>query len=215
MKNYQNYHGKRPQSGLKKFLTALLALILAGALFFCVLLGIVLTGSRDDVNGEPRIMIVLGCQVMPSGRPSILLQDRLDKALDWLADHPDTTVVVSGGQAGTEPTTEARAMADYLIDHGYPEEQILLEENSFNTVQNLANSMELLATEGYDTTAGVVAVSNGFHLARVRMLWGRLAGEADNLSTLAAPSSHLPSRLWMYVREPLALVTSFLLDGKE
>lgn len=212
MKNYQSYNGKRPKSGLKKFLTALLALILAGMLFFCVLLGIVLTGSRDDVNGDPQIMIVLGCQVMPAGHPSILLQDRLDKALTWLGDHPDTTVVVSGGQAGTEPTTEARAMADYLMDHGYPEEQILLEENSFNTVQNLANSIELLAAEGYDVTDDVVVVSNGFHLARVRMLWGRLAGGTYNLSTLAAPSSHLPSRLWMYVREPLALVKSFLLD---
>ena len=34
----------------------------------------------------------------------------------------------------------------------------------------------------------------------------------DNISTLAAPSSHLPSRLKMYVREPLALVKSFLFD---
>ena len=42
------------------------------------------------------------------------------------------------------------------------------------------------------------------------MLAGRFGyGE---ISTLAAPSSHLPSRLYMYIREPLALVKSFLLD---
>ena len=53
-------------------------------------------------------------------------------------------------------------------------------------------------------------VSNGFHLTRARMLAGRFGyGE---ISTLAAPSSHLPSRLYMYIREPLALVKSFLLD---
>ena len=55
-----------------------------------------------------------------------------------------------------------------------------------------------------------VVVSNGFHLTRARMLAER-AGY-DSVSTLAAPSSHLPSRLHMYVREPLALVKSFFLD---
>lgn len=55
-----------------------------------------------------------------------------------------------------------------------------------------------------------MVVSNGFHLTRARMLAER-AGY-DSVSTLAAPSSHLPSRLHMYVREPLALVKSFFLD---
>ena len=39
----------------------------------------------------------------------------------------------------------------------------------------------------------------------------RLTG-SNTLSTLAAPASHTPSRLKMYVREPLALVKSFLFD---
>ena len=68
----------------------------------------------------------------------------------------------------------------------------------------------LLEAEGCDLSQGVVVVSNGFHLTRARMLAER-AGY-DSVSTLAAPSSHLPSRLHMYVREPLALVKSFFLD---
>lgn len=189
----------------------MLALILAGVVCFGVLFGIVLIGGHDDINGDPQIMIILGCQVKPWG-PSILLQDRLDKALDWLDDHPDTTVVVAGGQGGDEHITEARAMADYLMEQGYSENLILLEEKSRNTEQNLSYSIELLTDEGYDVTADVVIVSNGFHLARVRMLWNRLSGEDDNLSTLAAPATHVPSRLKMYIREPLALLKSFLLD---
>ena len=57
-----------------------------------------------------------------------------------------------------------------------------------------------------------MVVSNGFHLARVRMLWGRVWEEECTLSTLAAPSTHLPSRLKMYIREPLALVKSYFFD---
>ena len=55
-------------------------------------------------------------------------------------------------------------------------------------------------------------VSNGFHLTRTRILWERVFGTDDNLNTLAAPSSHVPSRLKMYVREPLALIKSFVFD---
>lgn len=212
MKHYRSYNGKRRQNGVKRVFTALLALVLAGVLCFGVLFGVVMTGSRDDINGDCGIMIILGCQVMPAGHPSILLRDRLNTAMDWLEDHPNTVVVVSGGQGANEPTSEARAMADYLVEKGYPEELILLEETSMNTNENLRYSVEVLADEGYDVTENIIVVSNGFHLARVRMLWHRLTGGQDNLSTLAAPSSHMPSRLRMYVREPLALVKSFLFD---
>jgi len=190
-------------------LKVFLALTLAGVLAFATLLGLVLGGSRDEIVGQPKVMIVLGCQLHDWG-PSILLQDRLDKALEYLADHPDTTVVVSGGQGPDEPTSEAQGMADYLAEHGISRENILLEDQSHNTNQNLRNSKKVLEQAGYDLSGGVIIVSNGFHLTRARMLAGR-AGFAE-VSTLAAPSSHASTRLWMYIREPIALVKSFVLD---
>ena len=176
---------------------------------FAILLGLVLSGSYDHISGDPQVMIILGCQVRQNG-PSVLLQDRLDEALGYLEDHPDMTVVVSGGQGDDEPTTEAQAMAEYLMEHGVEEENILLEGESHNTTQNFQYSKALLAQEDIDDSDGVLVVSNGFHLTRARMLAER-AG-FDNVSTLAAPESHLPSRLYMYIREPLALVKSFVFD---
>ena len=211
MKNYHPFQGKRSGAGLKRALIVLLVLALAAVLAFGVLLGIVLTGSRDSVRGDPRIMIILGCQVKPWG-PSILLQDRLDKALEYFEAHPDTVIVTSGAQGADEPSTEAAAMRDYLVERGVPAEQILLEERSTNTLENIRYSLDVLAEHGYDVTADIAVVSNGFHLARVRMIWGRVCGGTYNLSTLAAPSSHMPSRLKMYAREPLALVKSFFVD---
>ena len=204
---YPSYGGKKK----RRWLRVLLALLLLGALCFGGLFGAVLYGSYDHVQGDPQVMVIPGCQVKPWG-PSILLQDRLDKALSYLEDHPDVTVVVSGGQGPDEPISEAQCMYDYLTAHGVDGEQILREDGSFNTVENLRNSAALLEEEGLDTSDGVLVVSNGFHLTRVRMLWGRVWDGGTELSTLAAPSSHLPSRLKMYLREPLALVKSFLLD---
>lgn len=201
-----SYKGRR----LPLWMKCLLTLILAGVLCFSVLLGLVLCGSHDYVRESPQVMVVLGCQVKPWG-PSILLQDRLDEAVNYLKEHPDMKVVVSGGQGPDEPVTEARAMADYLMDQGIDEKMIFLEDASHSTFQNLFNSAELLETEGYDLDkTEVLVVSNGFHLTRVRMLAERLG--YDSISTLAAPTSHLPSRMKMYLREPLALVKSFVLD---
>ena len=209
MRNYQSYQGKRAKRLAKRLLTVVLTLILIGMLAFFILLGIVLAGSHDQVSGQPSVMIVLGCQVRPDG-PSILLQDRIDEAAAYLLDHPEVTVVASGGQGPDEPMSEARAIRDALVEQGVEEERILLEEASHNTVQNLRYSRALLEEEGIDTSGGVLVVSNGFHLARVRMLAARCG--FGQVSTLAAPESHLPSRLMMYIREPLALVKSFLLD---
>ena len=201
------YQGKRRFAWIK----VLAALFLAGCLAFAGLFGMVLYGSYDHIQGEPQVMVVLGCQVMPDGRPSILLQDRLDTALDYWEEHPDITIVTSGSQGDNEPTFEAACMADFLMTNGVPEAQILQENRSHNTKENLLYSKELLASAGIDVgETDVLVVSNGFHLTRTRMLAERFGyGE---VSTLAAPTSHLPSRIHMYVREPIALVKSFVLD---
>ena len=199
------YKGKK----LHPVLKLLLVLALAGTAFFSILLGLVLGGAHDSIDGSPRVMIILGCQLHDWG-PSVMLQDRLDKALEYLEDHPDMTVVASGGQGENEPTSEAQGMADYLADHGVNRDNIILETQSHNTNQNLRFSAQCLAEAGVDLRDGVIIVSNGFHLTRARMLAHRIGFE--DVSVLAAPSSHTPTRLKMYVREPLALVKSFVFD---
>ena len=194
-----------------KWLKSLLCLAFAGLLTFGALLGAVLHGSYDHIQGEPATMLILGCQVYPWG-PSVLLQDRLDEALDYLGEHPEMTVIVSGGQGPDEHESEAACMRDYLVRAGLNPEQILVEDESHNTWQNMICSAGLMEKHKLDPNDGVLIVSNGFHLTRARMLWNRVTGAGDGVSTLAAPSSHVPSRIWMYIREPLALAKSFVLD---
>lgn len=195
----------------KKWIKGLVALVLAGALAFGALLGAVLYGSYDHIQGQPQTMLILGCQVQPWG-PSILLQDRLDEALAYLEEHPDMTIIVSGGKGPDEHISEASCMRDYLVDKGIAPERILVEDQSHNTWQNMIYSAKLMEERDLDIERGVLIVSNGFHLTRARMLWDRVTGAGEDVSTLAAPSSHVPSRIWMYIREPLALVKSFVFD---
>lgn len=203
--------GYRGKGKNRRWLSVLLTLVLVGALFFSIMFGLVLVGAHDVIRGDPQVMIILGCRVMPGGEPSILLQDRLDTALDYLDDHPEMTVVVSGGQGSNEPTSEAACMADYLEEHGVDSDQILLEDQSSNTKENLIYSRELLEEHGIVVLSDeVLVVSNGFHLTRAQMLAERYGYES--VSVLAAPTSHIPSRIQMYIREPLALAKSFFFD---
>lgn len=200
------YGGKRHTlRGILLILTAL------AVLFFAALEVYIGVHSRTEVTGAPQVMVIFGCKVEPWG-PSVLLQDRLDAALTYLGDHPDMTVVVTGGQGNDEHVTEAQAMYDYLTANGANGENILLEDQASNTWENVNYTLDLLGEKGDTAADDVLLVSNGFHLSRIRMLWGRAAGNTANVSTLAAPVSHFPSAVHMFFREPLALVKSFVFD---
>ena len=190
-----------------KLVTVCLVLLVA---LFCVLEGIVIAGSGSSKDQSADVVIILGAMVYQRG-PSPVLVRRLNAALDWLETHPDAVVVASGGQGVDEPESEAQAMASYLEEHGIARERILLEDQSFNTYQNLSNSAALLKAQGYDLDATrLMVVSNGFHLVRVRMLAGRCGLE---ISTLAASMpDDLGNTIYCYSRETLALVKSFFLD---
>ena len=114
-------HQKKPWS---PWLKAFFALVLVGVLSFCGLFAAVMYGSYNHITGDPQVMVILGCRVMPGGKPSMLLQDRLETALDYLEEDPDILVVVSGGQGSNEPVSEAACMAGWLEERGISEDRI-------------------------------------------------------------------------------------------
>ena len=62
----------------------------------------------------PAFIVVLGAQVQGDG-PSLTLKKRLDKTLTFMQEHPDKTVIVSGGQGPDEAYTEASVMARFRM----------------------------------------------------------------------------------------------------
>lgn len=214
-KPYQPYEGRRKHTWLK----LLLAAILIAALVFAGLEVYIAVHSRTQIVGQPQTMVIFGCQMKKDG-PSVLLKDRLDTALTYLEDHPDMTVIVTGGKGDDEHQSEAQGMYDYLTAHGVDGARIYKEDRSRNTWQNVNYTMDLMEQRGMELTQDVALVSSGFHLSRIELLWdrsrnARLANEPyrdQYVSTLAAPVSHTPSAVQMFFREPLALVKSFLLD---
>ncbi|MBQ3088976.1 MAG: YdcF family protein [Oscillospiraceae bacterium] len=177
-----------------------------------ILEGYILLSARDEIRGESDLVLILGCKIWGE-EPSPALRARLDRALAFLEAEREQgsypLIVVSGGKGSDEPISEARAMADYLAGQGIDPQRILLEEDSTSTDTNIANTLALLEERGIEWEHMTI-VSNGFHLARVRMIAGRYGLDC---STLAAPMPTFSSWLWSVLREGPAFVKSLLLDG--
>ncbi len=118
-------------------------------------------------DDDRRTVVVLGCGLEGS-RPSLSLLYRLQAAEAWLKDHPDTPVVVSGGQGSDEIMPEAQCMAEWLIAHGIEESRVFREERSSSTYENLMYTRTILQDNGLPED--IIIVSNNFHVYRAGMI---------------------------------------------
>ena len=107
-----------------------------------VLVTQILIFGRIPAAAEPSLdyVIVLGAKVKPDGSLSKTLKLRLDKALEYMKENPETMLVLSGAKGDAEPCSEADAMETYLLGQGADPDHLLKEEQSFSTVENLAYS---------------------------------------------------------------------------
>ncbi len=147
---------------------------------------------------EVPCIIILGAQVRGT-QITNSLKRRLDAALVYLEQYPETKAVVSGGQGKGEDITEAEAMAVYLEQQGIDGNRISQEDSSTSTWENMKNSGRMIG----DLEQPAAVVTNNFHLYRA-LLIGKKAG-FTNLKGIAAGSN--PVLLLNYlVREFFAVL---------
>lgn len=164
------------------------ALILGVLAAFLVLFlwtaGRIVRGRYPKEEKEYAYLIVLGAHVQGK-RVTDSLARRLECAAEYAKEHPETSVIVSGGQGTGEEIPEAEAMERYLVAGGISKERILKESLSKTTEQNLKFSMELV-----DGMAKPVAVvSNDFHVYRA-VCYAKKLGYRD-VSPMAAGTKPL------------------------
>lgn len=124
---------------------------------------------------ETEYIIALGCGIFKDGTVTPLLRGRLDAAVAaWEAGGRAAKIITSGGQGPNEVVSEARAMANYLLSVGVPEDAILLEDKSTTTEENLANSRAIMEARGWPSGHCTIATSS-YHCLRAAM-FARRAG---------------------------------------
>ena len=121
----------------------IVTLCITGLVVFVGLQVLIFSGMIRTDPEHLDYLIVLGAKVREDDI-SASLKRRLDKAIFYAQEHPETKLVLSGGRGADEPTTEAMAMAEYLRYNGVAPEQMLLENYSTNTKENMLCSKTVI-----------------------------------------------------------------------
>lgn len=187
-----------------KVIAVLLIILL---LQFVALECLIILNGRSDEEVSSDYLIILGARV--NGEEiSLTLKSRLDAGLMYLLRHPDTKVVVTGGQGKGETIEEAEAMRRFLVENGIKESRIIVEPVSTSTMENFKLSRDLIMQKTGKPVSEITFVTNDFHVLRAKMLARRNGLNAHAISC-ETPRQVI---VQVYLREYLALIKSFLVD---
>jgi len=149
---------------LPRQLRRLAAAILVGGLCLAAAVLVLMAlaaARRPDPADPPGTVIVLGCEARPDGRPSVMLQSRINAACAYLTAHPEAVCVASGGKDDAETITEAECIRTTLVSMGIDPGRIYLEDRSGSTYENLTFSAALIADRGLDDRVAIA--TDNFH----------------------------------------------------
>ncbi len=165
---------------IPKVVKLVLCLILFGFMCWTALVAVVAYKEYTipAPTGDTQAIIVLGAQVKADGSLSLQLQWRMEEALRQYQQHPQL-IVVCGAQGSNEPAPEAHVMRDWLLAHGVPSHQILMDDASFNTRQNLENARKVLPND----VERVLIVTSKYHLPRSMALASDIGFDAEGVGS--------------------------------
>ncbi len=155
------------------FLALFTDLIAAVYLYFeCMMLGTIVSNAivvTHKPDPDKDFIIILGCAIRPDGTPRPLLQSRIDKAMEFAKYQVSKTgkepvFVASGGQGADEAMPESTAIKRYLLVQGIPEDRIIEEDKSTNTLENMRYSKEKISA--IDPSAKVIFSTTNYHVFR-------------------------------------------------
>jgi len=117
-----------------------------------------------DVTGDAAI--VLGAAVW-GNEVSPVFRERINHAIDLYRSGKARKIIFTGGQRFRRELTEAAAGRAYAIKNGVPQGDILIEDRSHTTYQNVINAKQLADANGWKK---VLIVSDPMHMKRAMVM---------------------------------------------
>src|SRR6476646_12023191 len=159
--------------------------------------------STMDEAHQADIIVVLGAAEY-RGRPSPVLEARLNHALFLYLQNLAPRILTTGGAGGDPSFTEGGVAQAYLSRHGVPSEAILVESEGESTVHSSAAAAEIMRRMNLRSC---IVVSDGYHIYRVKKL---LENQGMKVYGSPRPEDRFPleqaswKQEWLYVRQALA-----------
>lgn len=155
--------------------------------------------SMDEATARADIIIVLGAAEY-RGKPSPVLEARLNHALFLYLKGLAPLVLTTGGAGGDPVYTESEVGRTYLSRRGVPSESILVEPEGESTAHSTAAAAEMMRRRGLKSC---IVVSDGYHIFRVKKML-----EFKGLQVYGSPRPSVDQpgwqQEWMYFRQAIA-----------
>ncbi len=155
-------------------------------------------------------LIILGAGLLDGERVTPLLAGRVDAGIafyhkQFLKTGKRAMLVMSGGQGSDEKIPESIAMRNYALSKGVADSDILLEDQSSTTLENLKFSKKILDSRSNGVRYQSAFVSNDYHIFRAGV-FARLVGlNSDGIGSRTA-RYFLPNA---FIREYIAMVLMY------
>jgi uncharacterized SAM-binding protein YcdF (DUF218 family) len=152
--------------------------------------------SEVDEARPADVIVVLGAAEY-RGRPSPVLEARLNHALYLYLKHMAPRILTTGGAGGDPNFTEAGVAHAYLSRHGVPSEAILVESEGRSTVHSIAAAAEIMERMRMKSC---IVVSDGYHIYRVKKML-----EQRGMQAFGSPRPEVRVQPeWTYLRQAIA-----------
>ena len=118
--------------------------------------------SNNRSDGPADAAIVLGAAVWSTG-VSPVFEERINHGVDLYRNRKVRKLIFTGGQGNSNEPTESSAARSYAMQHGVPASDILIEQKSHTTYENILYAKQVADGNGLRK---VLIVSDPLHMKR-------------------------------------------------
>jgi uncharacterized SAM-binding protein YcdF (DUF218 family) len=196
-------------SGFGRFVGRLFVVLVA--LWGVLVAAVLVVGNLDSARPSDAIVVMGAAQY--AGRPSPVLEARLDHAVSLYRARIARKIVFTGGRRSGDISSEAATSARYARGKGVPSSSIILEDKSRSTTEQMHAVARIAKAR---KMRRIVLVSDRFHMLRLLLTARRLGLDAYGSPTRSSPISLTEAAGIRYVlAESVKAPLAFLLETVE
>ena len=153
------------------------------AVVFTIIAGLTLgllikrQAGRDEARPSDAIVVLGAAQW--DGKPSPVLQARLDHAYDLYAAGLAPKMIVTGGVGTGDSYSEGEVARQYLLGKGVPAAALLVENRGRTSYESMEGATALMQRNGWHSA---LLVSDPFHMYRLKRMASDLGVQAVDLA---------------------------------
>lgn len=114
---------------------------------------------------------------------------RISKAIELYKSKKIKKILITGGIgyfSKDKATTEATTMFNYLKSHNIPKKDIIIENKSRNTKENILNSINIITNKYTLNKTKIILISSDYHIKRCKLIFSKYS---KNISIYGTKSS--------------------------